>query len=55
MMSISLQANSGVTVADECKVEFINFKMHSMYKYIVFRLSDDLKEVIIDKNAPIGK
>ena len=54
-MSISLQTSSGVIVNDECKVEFINLKMHSMYKYIVFRLSDDLNEVIIDKKAPIGK
>ena len=49
-----MQATSGVTVNDECKTEFVNFKMHSKYKYIVFRLSDDLKEVIIDKCGPPG-
>ena len=53
-MFLSMQATSGVTVNDECKTEFVNFKMHSKYKYIVFRLSDDLKEVIIDKCGPPG-
>ncbi|KAJ6006109.1 cofilin [Penicillium sp. IBT 35674x] len=44
---------SGVSIADDCITEFNNFRMsHGKTKYIIFKISDDKKTVVIDS---IGK
>jgi len=46
---------SGVSVNPECKTEFHNLKMNHAYRYIIFALSDDLKEVcVLSKKDPSG-
>lgn len=50
MLYCLLQA-SGVSVQEKCKTEFKNIKLGHKYRYIVYRLSDDLTEVIVDKCA----
>lgn len=39
---------SGVKVHEDCKTEFDNMKLKHAYKYVIFRLSDDLKSIIVD-------
>ncbi|KAI8142034.1 hypothetical protein BJV82DRAFT_157830 [Fennellomyces sp. T-0311] len=46
--------SSGVTVNDECLTLYEEFKIRKKYKYIVFKLSDDLKEVVVEKSAENG-
>ncbi|KAJ5279689.1 hypothetical protein N7478_005061 [Penicillium angulare] len=41
---------SGVTIDDNCLTEFNNFRLsHGKTKYIIFKISDDKKTVVIDK------
>ncbi|KAJ5745820.1 cofilin [Penicillium odoratum] len=41
---------SGVSITDECITEFNNFRMsHGKTKYIIFKISDDKKTVVVDK------
>lgn len=40
---------SGVTVNDECVKEFENMKTRKAYYGIVYKLSDDLKSIEVDK------
>lgn len=42
---------SGIKVNDECKIEFQNLKMGKQYKYLIFGLSNDMKEIIVTKKA----
>ena len=43
--------SSGVAVNQECISEFNAFKLKNQNRYILFKLSDDLKEVVIEKKA----
>ena len=45
---LPLQA-SGVKVADECVDSYELMKQKRKYKYCIYRLSDNLKEIVIDK------
>jgi len=46
---------SGVSVNERCISEFSEFKLRSRYSYIIFRLSADLKEIIVEKTADESK
>ena len=47
--------SSGVTCTDECMTEFNEMKIRSAYRYIIFKITDDKKSIVIeskgDKNA----
>eukprot|EP01097_Dermamoeba_algensis_P010080 TRINITY_DN7291_c0_g1_i1.p2 TRINITY_DN7291_c0_g1~~TRINITY_DN7291_c0_g1_i1.p2 ORF type:complete len:139 (-),score=35.06 TRINITY_DN7291_c0_g1_i1:103-519(-) len=43
---------SGVAVSDECVTKYQELKLGKSARYILFKLSDDLKEVVVDKVAP---
>ncbi|XP_072031435.1 uncharacterized protein [Amphiura filiformis] len=43
---------SGILVGDECFTEFQEFKIRNKYKWVMYRISDDVKEIIIDNHEP---
>ncbi|KAI9303459.1 actin depolymerizing factor [Cunninghamella echinulata] len=43
--------SSGVAVNQECIDAFSNLKLGKKYKYIIFRISNDNKEIIVEKTA----
>ncbi|KAI9499289.1 hypothetical protein BDB00DRAFT_227807 [Zychaea mexicana] len=43
--------SSGVAVNQECLDLYQEFKLRKKYKYIVFKLSDDNKEIVVEKTA----
>jgi len=44
--------SSGVKVNGQCTVEFEKLKMKKEYRYIIFKLSDNLKEIVVDETSP---
>jgi cofilin len=42
---------SGVQVEDECKTAFQEVKLGHKYRYIVFKLTDDLRTIVVDTKA----
>lgn len=52
---ILLLQSSGVKVNSQCTVEFEKLKMKKEYRYIIFKLSDNMKEIIVDETSPRGK
>jgi len=46
-------SHTGVQVNVDCITKFNEFKLRSNHKYIVFKMSDDLKEVVIEKLGQI--
>ena len=51
---IFLQA-SGVQVASECKEKFEEMKLKHQHKYVIFKLSDDLKNIVVDCTGNKGR
>ena len=43
--------SSGVGVNDDCITEYQNLKLGHKLRYIIFRLSDDNREVIVENTA----
>jgi len=43
--------SSGVKVNIECAAEYEKMKMKSAYRYITFKLSDNMKEIVVDETA----
>ncbi|SAM03924.1 hypothetical protein [Absidia glauca] len=43
--------SSGVGVNVECLQAFEELKLRKKYKYIIFKMSDNLKEVVVEKTA----
>lgn len=43
------------TVNQECITAFNDLKLTKKYKYIIFKLSDDNKEIVIDKTGAAGE
>ncbi|ESO90185.1 hypothetical protein LOTGIDRAFT_164500 [Lottia gigantea] len=41
--------SSGVGVDDQCIQAFMEIKMHHRYLYIIYKVSDDLKSIVIDE------
>ncbi|KAK2192466.1 hypothetical protein NP493_31g06019 [Ridgeia piscesae] len=44
---------SGVSVKDECKQVFTDIKLGRKYRYVVYRLTDDLKEITVESTAGV--
>jgi cofilin len=42
---------SGVRVDDDCKTAFQEVKLGHKYRYIVFKLTDDLKQIVVERKA----
>jgi cofilin len=42
---------SGVNVDDECKTAFQEMKLGHKHRYIVFKLTDDLKRIVVETRA----
>jgi len=51
-------SKSGVAVDNECVPKFDDLKLKKTYKYIIYRLSDDKKSIIVEKDSsedePLG-
>ncbi|KAI8645087.1 hypothetical protein BD408DRAFT_412221 [Parasitella parasitica] len=45
---------SGVAVNDECLNNYGSLKMGQNYKYIIFKLSEDNSEIIVEKSVKTG-
>merc|ERR1712137_1238267 len=46
---------SGVQLDEKCVEEFNDFKLKSKYRYIFFKLSDDLSKVVVEKTGEASK
>ena len=55
LLFILFSQASGVKVAEACKAEYQNLKMGRKYRYILYGLSDDLKEIVVRKLAEPGE
>jgi hypothetical protein len=44
---------SGVAVSDECKTVFQEIKLGHKYRYVIFRLTEDLKQIVVEKKADV--
>ena len=47
--------SSGVAVSDECIKVFEEVKMKHKWLYIIFRVSDDLRSIIVEEKAGHGE
>jgi len=45
---------SGVNIHDNCKTYFVDMKMNKAYQYIIFALSADQKQIIVEKTGEKG-
>uniref|UniRef100_A0A7S2EY82 ADF-H domain-containing protein n=1 Tax=Stereomyxa ramosa TaxID=1078864 RepID=A0A7S2EY82_9EUKA len=43
---------SGIAISADVQAKFQEMKLGHCYRYIIFRMSDDLTEVIVEKTAP---
>ena len=50
---VAFQA-SGVKINDDIKTRTTEIQMEKKFKYIIFRINKDMKEVIVDKCADKG-
>ncbi|KAI8978109.1 hypothetical protein BDB01DRAFT_800841 [Pilobolus umbonatus] len=44
--------SSGVSVSDDCLEKYQELKLRKAYKYIIYKLSDDNKQIVIDAAVP---
>jgi len=44
-------SQSGVTIAPECVSAFNDLKLSKKYKYIIYKLSDDYKQVVVEETS----
>lgn len=46
-----MQANSasGMAVNDECKTKFLELKAKRNYRFIVFKIEENLQQIVVDK------
>lgn len=51
MTYLILQA-SGVALTDECLNVYLDLQSKKKYRYIIYKLSDDFKEIVVDFAAP---
>ncbi|KAJ9149836.1 Cofilin/tropomyosin-type actin-binding protein [Pleurostoma richardsiae] len=47
-------SQSGATVGADCVSKYNDLKLAKKYKYIIFKLSDDLKEIVIEEASSDG-
>ncbi|KAI8634005.1 cofilin/tropomyosin-type actin-binding protein [Xylariaceae sp. FL1651] len=45
-------SQSGVTVSQECITAFNELKLAKKYKYIIFKLSDDNRQIVVEEASP---
>ncbi|CAN6634276.1 cofilin [Trichomonascus vanleenenianus] len=44
-------SRSGIAVADDCISAFEDLKLRKTYKYIIYRVSDDKTQIIVEKTS----
>lgn len=49
MLYWQANAASGMAVNDECKLKFLELKAKRTYRFIVFKIDEKLKQVIVEK------
>jgi len=42
-------SQSGATVSQDCITAFNELKLNKKYKYIIYKLSDDFKEIVVEE------
>lgn len=47
-------SQSGATVAQECISTFNDLKLNKKYKYIIFKLSDDNRQIVVEEASADG-
>ncbi|KAL2017810.1 hypothetical protein VTK56DRAFT_1673 [Thermocarpiscus australiensis] len=47
-------SQSGATVNAECVTAYNDLKLNKKYKYVIFKLSDDNKEIVVDSTSEDG-
>ncbi|MCJ1397953.1 cofilin [Xylographa trunciseda] len=47
-------SKSGVSVAPECIASFNELKLKKEFKYIIYKLSDDYKEIVVEEKSADG-
>ncbi|KAI3320685.1 cofilin/tropomyosin-type actin-binding protein [Xylariaceae sp. AK1471] len=45
-------SQSGATVSQECITAFNELKLSKKYKYIIFKLSDDNRQIVVEEASP---
>lgn len=43
---------TGISVADECVAVWNEFKLGHKYRFVTFKFSDDLRNIVVDYKAP---
>ncbi|PIN22860.1 Actin depolymerizing factor [Handroanthus impetiginosus] len=46
---------SGIAVSDECKLTFLDLKAKRSYRYIVFKIDDNIQQVTVEKAGGHGE
>uniref|UniRef100_A0A2P2LKM9 Uncharacterized protein MANES_08G078500 n=2 Tax=Rhizophora mucronata TaxID=61149 RepID=A0A2P2LKM9_RHIMU len=49
MHNSQANAASGMAVHDDCKLKFLELKAKRTYRYIIFKIEEKLKQVIVEK------
>lgn len=44
-----------MSVEDACKTAFNEIKLNHKYRYVMFRMSDDLKNIVVEKTSDRGE
>lgn len=47
-------SQSGATVNAECVTAYNDLKLNKKYKYVIYKLSDDNKEIVVDSTSEDG-
>ncbi|KAL1841415.1 hypothetical protein VTJ49DRAFT_7092 [Mycothermus thermophilus] len=47
-------SQSGATVNQECVTAYNDLKLNKKYKYVIFKLSDDNKEIVVESTSEDG-
>ncbi|KAL2116828.1 hypothetical protein VTJ04DRAFT_8996 [Mycothermus thermophilus] len=47
-------SQSGATVNQECVTAYNDLKLNKRYKYVIFKLSDDNKEIVVESTSEDG-
>ena len=47
--------SSGVTVCDDCVRAFNEIKLGHKWQYVIYKLTDDLKRIIVEEKAGLSE
>lgn len=47
--------SSGVTVCDDCVRVFNEIKLGHKWQYVIYKLTDDLKRIIVEEKAGLSE